>query len=301
MSILDATPLSSRRYELRDKAVLIAGGSRGLGLALAHELAAKGARIALLARDAEELGRARDHLRGRGASPSVTLLPCDVGDKEQVAAAVVEAIVDLGPIDVLVNAAGTIEVGPLESMREVDFERAMASNFWGALHLIDAVVPEMRERRTGRIVNVSSIGGVIAVPHLLPYVASKFALTGLSLGLRAELAKDGVGVATVCPGLMRTGSSVHAVFKGRYAAEYSWFAAADALPLFSTSAEAAARRICRAIVRNEAMVRITWPAKLAAVAAGVSPTLVSALMGTVNRFLPRGGDSEAHTGADRSR
>jgi NAD(P)-dependent dehydrogenase (short-subunit alcohol dehydrogenase family) len=286
-SFLDASRRRLRRtYDLRAKAVLISGGSRGLGLALAREFARAGARLALVARDADELVRARDDLRARGAA-EVIIEPCDVADGDEVTRAVVSIMASLGTVDVLVNVAGTIEVGPIEAMRKEDFERALATNFWGAFHLMDAVVPEMRARGQGRVANVSSIGGIVAVPHLLPYVASKFALTGLSLGLRAELAKDGIGVSTICPGLMRTGSPVNARFKGDHSREYAWFATADSLPILSTSAEAAARRIVRAVVRNEAMVRITAPAKLAAIAAGLTPGLVSAAMSLTNSLLPR--------------
>lgn len=99
----------------------------------------------------------------------------------------------------------------------------------------------MRRQRGGRIVNVSSVGGKIGVPHLLPYTASKFALTGLSEGLRVELKRERILVTTVCPGLMRTGSPRNALFRGKHKREYAWFAIADSLPLLSISAESAAR------------------------------------------------------------
>ena len=291
------TPAASfRRYDLRGRSVVIAGGSRGLGLALARELGAKGARLTLLARDEAGLVRAREGLVALGIS-GVTVATCDITDKDQVSRAVLDIVSAKGTVDVLVNVAGIIEVGPIEAMRGPDFERALATNFWGPFHLMEAVVPEMRAHGGGRIANVSSIGGLVAVPHLLPYVSSKFALTGLSLGLRAELAKDGIGVSTICPGLMRTGSPVNATFKGDHESEYAWFATADASPLFSTTAEAAARRIVRAIVRNEAMVRITLPAKMAAMASGVAPNLVSAAMTFTNDLLPRSGDVTAHKGS----
>lgn len=260
-------------------------------------MGAKGARLTLLARDEPTLVRAREGLLGLGIH-DVVVIACNVADKAQVERAMVEISAARGAIDVLVNVAGVIDVGPIEAMREGDFERAMATNFWGALHLIEAVVPEMRARGEGRIANISSIGGIIAVPHLLPYVSSKFALTGLSLGLRAELAKDGVGVSTVCPGLMRTGSPVNATFKGAHEAEYAWFAAADASPLLSTTAEAAARRIVRAVERNEAIVHISLPAKAAALAAGLAPGLVSAAMAFANELLPRSDDARPRKGSE---
>ena len=122
----------------------------------------------------------------------------------------------LGDVDVLINNAGVIQVGPLEHMEHQDFENAMATHFWGPLHLMLELIPSMRRRGFGRIVNISSIGGRIAVPHLAPYAASKFALTGLSDAVRAELAPHGIRVTTVCPGLMRTGSPVNAQVKGQH-------------------------------------------------------------------------------------
>ena len=92
----------------------------------------------------------------------------------------------------LVNNAGVIQVGPIEVMTHEDFELAMKAHFWGPLNTILAVLPSMRQRRQGRIVNICSIGGKVSVPHLVPYSASKFALVGLSKGLRAELMKDGI-------------------------------------------------------------------------------------------------------------
>ena len=97
----------------------------------------------------------------------------------------------------LINNAGVIQVGPLEHMEHEDFENAMATHFWGPLHLMLELIPSMRRRGFGRIVNISSIGGRIAVPHLAPYSASKFALTGLSDAVRAELAPHGIRVTTV--------------------------------------------------------------------------------------------------------
>ena len=155
-------------------------------------------------------------------------------------------------IDVLVNNAGVIQVGPIEVMTHEDFELAMQAHLWGPLNTILAVLPSMRQRREGRIVNISSIGGKVAVPHLVPYSASKFALVGLSKGLRAELMKDNVVVTTVCPGLMRTGSPRNADFKGQHRFEYAWFSISDALPLLTVSAENAARQIVQACKRGQA-------------------------------------------------
>jgi short-subunit dehydrogenase len=144
----------------------------------------------------------------------------------------------------------------------------------------------MRERREGRIVNISSIGGKISVPHLLPYSASKFALVGYSEGLRAELLKDGIRVTTVCPGLMRTGSTRQAYFKSQNEAEHTLFALGDSLPGSSVSAEKAARQIVNATRRGDAELIISLPAVIAAKLHGVAPGLTSDVLGLVNRMLP---------------
>src|SRR5262249_14186196 len=157
-------------FDLRGRVVLITGGSRGLGLVLAREYARRGAALVLLARDPEELERARHDLAGRGAT--VLALACDVGDETQVAAAVRRAVARFGRLDIVVNNAGDIEVGPVETMNRDDWERAMSTNFWGALHTTLAALPHMRIHGEGRVVNISSIGGLVALPHLVPYCAS---------------------------------------------------------------------------------------------------------------------------------
>jgi NAD(P)-dependent dehydrogenase (short-subunit alcohol dehydrogenase family) len=271
-------------YDLRDKVVLITGGSRGLGLVLAREASRQGAHVAVCARDAEELARARADLRERGAH--VFAIPCDVTDREQVEQTVGAVERHFGRIDVLINNAGVIEVGPVETMTLADFEEAMATHYWAPLYAILAVLPGMRRRRAGRIVNISSIGGKVAVPHLVPYDASKFALVGLSEGLRAELAKDDVVVTTVCPGLMRTGSPRNATFKGQHRAEYAWFSLGDALPFLSMSAESAARQVLAACKRGDAEIILTLPSKAAVAFHGLFPGLTADLLGLANRLLP---------------
>jgi short-subunit dehydrogenase len=167
----------------------------------------------------------------------------------------------------------------------------MATNFWGPLNAILAVLPHMRSRGEGRIVNIASIGGKLSVPHLLPYSSSKFALVGLSEGLRAELRASGIVVTTVCPGLMRTGSPRHATFKGRHDAEYTWFNLADNFPLLSMDVERAARRILRAVRHGNSHVVLSLPAKVADKLHGLFPGLTSDALGLANRLLP---STESH-------
>lgn len=276
-----------REYDLKDKAVLITGGSRGLGLVLAREFASEGSRVAICARDREELMRAQDELASMGAQ--VFAFPCDVTDRSQVKE-LVEVVADrFDGVDVLVNNAGAIQVGPLEVMTLEDFEHAMEVHFWGPLYTTLAVLPQMKRRGSGRIVNISSVGGKIGVPHLVPYSASKFALVGLSEGLRAELTKDGIVVTTVCPGLMRTGSPRNASFKGRHRAEYAWFAISDSLPVTSISAERAARQIVSATKRGQAELVISSQAVLAVKFHALFPEATADALALVNRLLPAPG------------
>ncbi|HJQ33514.1 MAG TPA: SDR family NAD(P)-dependent oxidoreductase [Pyrinomonadaceae bacterium] len=274
-------------YDFEGKTVLVTGGSRGLGLVLARQFAAEGASVAICARDPQELERARRDLVARGAR--VFAFPCDVTERAQVRELVEVVTKRFGRVDVLVNNAGVIQVGPLETMTLEDFEQAMNVHFWGPLYTTLAVLPQMRARGEGRIVNVSSIGGKISVPHLVPYSASKFALAGLSDGLRAELAKDGVVVTSVFPGLMRTGSPRNATFKGRHRAEYAWFAVSDSLPITSINAERAAAQIVRACARGQAELVITTQAQLAVKFRALFPEATSELLALVNRLLPAPG------------
>jgi len=299
-----------RAYSLQDKVVLITGGSRGLGLVIARQMLRQGAHVAICARDAMELERAHEELELERAlhelrqdEGHVLTVPCDVTDREQVQVLVHTVQQHFGRIDVLINNAGTIQVGPVELMTLEDYEEAMKVHFWGPLYTVLAVLPGMRQRRQGRIVNISSIGGKLSMPHLLPYNASKFALVGFSEGLRAELAKDGIVVTTVCPGLMRTGSPRNAFFKGQHRAEYAWFSISDALPLVSQSAERAARQIIAACKRGDAEVVLSLPAKLATTVHGLFPGCTADLLGLANTLLlpGPGGIGTAHrTGKDSS-
>src|SRR5678816_208761 len=274
-------------YDLKDKTVLITGGSRGLGLVMARQFAQEGARLVLCARDEQELDQARLDLEELGAE--VMTARCDVTNRHDVMAMVANVYTQVGTIDVLVNNAGVIQVGPIEVMTHDDFELAMQAHFWGPLNTIMATLPSMRQRRTGRIVNISSIGGKVSVPHLVPYSASKFALVGLSKGLRTELMKDGIKVTTVCPGLMRTGSPRNADFKGKHHLEYAWFSISDALPLLTVSAENAARQVVRACKRGQAELVISIPAKVAVLFDSLFPEISTQMLALVNQILPKAG------------
>lgn len=279
-----------RRIEFGGKTVLIAGASRGLGLELARGFAEEGANLALLARDQRQLEEAARELERKGVRASVHR--CDITKQDEVQQAVRAVVADHGTIDVLVNNAGTIQVGPAEHMSVEDYANAMAVHFWGPLYLSLEVIPYMKRQGHGRIVNITSIGGKVAVPHLLPYVASKFALVGLSEGMRAELAKDGIYVTTVCPGLMRTGSHLNAMFKGQQKIEFALFSIANASPLFSMNSQRAARQIIEACRYGKAEVVLTPQARLARLIHGIFPGLVAETLSLLCRGMPGPGGPE---------
>jgi NAD(P)-dependent dehydrogenase (short-subunit alcohol dehydrogenase family) len=280
-----------RSMNFHDKVVLITGGSRGLGLLVARELGGEGAHVFIAARDENELARARQDLEERGVK--VETLRCDVAVREEAGQLVEQVVSRAGRLDVLVNNAGIIQVGPLDHMTPGDFEEAMGVHFWGPLHTTLAAVPVMRAQGGGRIVNVSSIGGRVGVPHLAPYCASKFALTGFSDSVRAELARDRIYVTTVLPGLMRTGSPFNAWFKGRYRDEFTWFAISDSLPGASIDARRAAQQLVEACRRGEAELVISWPAKMAIIANALMPEVVAFAMNVANELVLPGPADEA--------
>src|SRR5205807_740752 len=289
-----ARAIRTARYTLRDKVAVITVGSRGLGLVLARHICAQGGSVALIARDREELGRAKTDLARRGGAPNAFGVRCDLLDAAQIETAVRQIIDRLGKIDILINNAGIIEVGPLEHMTREDFERGMRLHFWAPYELVSRIVPEMRTWGGGRIVNISSIGGKFAVPHLAPYSVSKFALTGFSDAIRTELARDNIYVTTVAPGMMRIGSHVNAKFKGNHDVEFAWFAASAGAPMISMNADRAARKILAACRRGQPSLTLTFAARGAIFGNALFPNLTGYMMRFVNQFLPKPSGAEGN-------
>ncbi len=277
---------SLRGDNLHDEVALVTGGSRGLGWLIARELGRNGCQIAICARDEAELAAAEQRLQAEGIH--VFTVRCDLKDPAAITAMVDAVTAHYGRIDILVNNAGIIQVGPVEQMEEVDFHAAMDVIFWGTQRTTAAVLPQMLQRRRGRIVNITSIGGLVSVPHLLPYSAAKFATVGLSQGLHEELRGKGIHVTTIAPSTLRTGSHLQAQFHGNRAAEYTWFGLSASLPFISTSAETAAAVVVGAIKRRTAFQYIGWPAHLAGRVHGLLPGVTATLLSLVDRYgLPK--------------
>lgn len=271
------------RFNLSGKVVLITGGSRGLGLALARHPAEKGAKLAICARSADHLELARQELDSLGAE--VIAMTVDVTENEEVKALIRDVINHYGKMDVLINNAEIIQVGPQYLKGIEEYEVAMQSSFWAQLYAMQAVIPHFIDRGHGRIVNITSIGGKIAVPHLLSYTASKFASVGLSEGMHAELKKHNIYVTTVMPNLMRTGSPVNVDIKGGQK-EYAWFKHADSNPLLAQDPDEAAQTIIKAIEYGESEAVLSLSGKVATFIKGFAPGWVTTLMGIANKFLP---------------
>ena len=281
----------AREADLGGHVALVTGGSRGLGLAIARDLADQGARIAICARDDAELERARHDLASRGVE--ALAVRCNVSDREDVEQMVAAVRAEFGQIDMLICNAGVIQIGQVHSMEIDDFHQAMDVMYWGVLHPVLAVLPEMRERGAGRIGIVTSIGGKISVPYLLPYNAAKFAAIGLAEGLRAELADDGISVTTIVPGLMRNGSYLNAQFAGDAegrAAAYRLFAPLSSLPGVTGAGEAAAHVYVRALRRGDA--EVVYPPVYGLVARfhGLAPATTTRVMSWADRLLPNTGE-----------
>ncbi|MEO7268538.1 MAG: SDR family NAD(P)-dependent oxidoreductase [Knoellia sp.] len=301
---------------------LVAGASRGLGLLVSAELVARGHRVHGCARDRAELDRAEelvnsgavgpgdesDSAPGTGRGEFVGHV-CDVADADAVTAWVEEVRSTEGRIDVAIHVAGIIQVGPVQTTTLGHFRAAIDTMLLGPVHLCLAVLPTMLDAGAGRIGVVSSVGGVVSVPHLLPYSVAKFGAVGLTEGLYAELSGTGVTATTIVPGLMRTGGHVHAQFVGDAARDYAWFAPGASLPLLSVSAERAARRIVDAVLAGRSQVELTPLTWVGRRVHGVAPGTTSRVLGLVARALPRTpaegtsmGDAAAYvSGADARR
>lgn len=280
--------IPSRNHLRAGQVAIITGGSTGLGLALAHRFGRAGVKLVLASRNEEELQRALGDLLAQGSvreAADVLLFPCDLRDAAEAPRLVSAALGRFGRLDILINNAGVMVVGPAENQPLEAYREAMEVDFFAALQCIYAALPGFLQQRSGMIVNIASIGGKFGVPHLLPYVAAKFALTGLSEGLHAELSHRGIRVTTVCPGLMRTGGEVHAQFRGQVKKEKFWFQLAARTPLVAAKVSHAADEIFRAVDEGRAEITITPQAWLAARFAGLAPETTQRMAAFIHAYL----------------
>ena len=188
---------------LKGRVAVVTGGSRGIGRAVALRLAEAGADIALIyAGNRAAADETAQQLREKGVR--ATVVQCDVSDAEQVAAAVKQVRAELGPIDILVNNAGITRDGISLRMKEADFRRVVDVNLTGAFLMAQAAMSDFVRRRSGRIVNVSSVAGLMGNAGQANYSAAKAGMIGLTKTLARELAGRGVTVNAVAPGFVKT-------------------------------------------------------------------------------------------------
>jgi short-subunit dehydrogenase len=200
------------RETFKDKIAIVTGASSGIGRAMALRLAGEGARLVLAARGRERLEETAGECRSRGAR--ALAVPTDVADEAQCRSLVERARAEFGGVDLLVNNAGFSQVAKLDDLPDLAlFEKVMAINFNGTLYCTFHALPALK-KSAGRILNVSSLAGVLPLPYNASYVASKYAVNGLSDSLRMELRPAGVSVTVVCPYWVVSGFHEHYVDRG---------------------------------------------------------------------------------------
>ena len=290
----------ARRIDLRGRVVVVTGGGRGLGYAISRELLRRGARLAICGRDGEVINRAVAEFRLHGGDAFG--MACDASDPAQVEAFITGVLEHFGSIDVVVNNAGQCFFGPAAELRAEDLEQAIRNIFWVHYRPTMAVLPHMRARRFGRIVNVTSIAGKIPVPHHAAYVVGKHAATGWSQVLTVELDKDGILVSTITPPPLDDGAPLHAHFNGDEEEEFKWFARGLTSRWSATRTDYAARVIVDAAAHGDRERAISPGSWLAGRAQGLAPALMARFWIRFDRLLPPPGPpgqtSKMHLGAE---
>ncbi len=226
--------------QLQGKVALVTGAAMGMGAKMAEMLLAEGCRVALVDINADALEKTSQVLAGQGECRAFT---CDISDREQVKALASSVAQTMGDVNILVNNAGIVRAAPLLELADEDIERMIRINLTAQFWMCKAFLPGMRRAGSGHIVNMASAGGLLAIPSLTAYCASKFGVVGFSDALRQELKKERlpVGVTCVCPNTVNTG-----MFEG----------AATVRGTRMLSPENVAAQVVQAIRRNQALVGV---------------------------------------------
>jgi len=262
--------------KISGQVAVVTGASSGIGAVVCRALASRDARVAMLARTPETLDRARMEL-GDLAKRCRTF-PCDVGNREAVQRTMKRVSRVLGVPSILVNNAGIAAYSAFAAMDPAEMERMVRTNLLGALYCARAVVSGMRAARRGAIVNVGSIAGLIPVPHMSVYSATKWGVTGLSESLNAELSREGIHVGVVCPFIVDTPLVARQEARGGRAIPHA----------LTLKPETVARAVIEVIEKERDL--IVLPRSLGAVAAAqmsTGPMLRWTLRRTAAFFKPR--------------
>jgi NAD(P)-dependent dehydrogenase (short-subunit alcohol dehydrogenase family) len=196
-----ASPAEGSLAGLAGKAALVTGGASGIGAGIARVLAAAGASVAIGDLDGAIAAAVAGGMPGPAAKLGVRL---DVTDRDATHQAVTRVEQELGPVEILVNNAGISSVAPFLDISDADWDRLMGVNLRGVLVVTQRVLPPMLRRRSGRIINISTMAGKEGLPNLAHYCATKFGVIGLTQALAKEVAGQHVTVNAVCPGVVRT-------------------------------------------------------------------------------------------------
>jgi gluconate 5-dehydrogenase len=191
-----------RPFDLSGRVALITGGGSGLGLAIAQGLAAAGAKVVLNGRTAGKLEVATAELRAAGFAADCAVF--DVADSAAVRAGVDDVLGRFGRVDILVNNAGIQHRAPIETFSDEDWHRVLATNLDAPFFMARALIPQMKARRSGKIINICSLASTLARPTTVPYQTSKGGIAMLTRGLAVELAPHGIQVNGIAPGFFRT-------------------------------------------------------------------------------------------------
>ena len=178
----------------------ITGAGSGIGAATARAALMAGDRVVATGRNVEKVRNALKDV----ACERLAIIQLNVADEAQAQAAAIEAVKDFGRIDVLVNNAGYSLLGNFEELGTADINSQFHTNFFGVMYVMRAVLPIMREQRSGRIINISSVAGVVGLKHCAAYSAAKFAVEGMSLAVAHEVEQFGIKIVVVAPGFFRT-------------------------------------------------------------------------------------------------
>lgn len=268
--------------DVRGKTSVVTGASMGIGAAVARRLAAAGSRVVALARGRDKLEQLAAEVRAAGGE--AVAQPCDLGRAEAIYETMDRVAREVGPVDILVNNVGAGTFKPLDAMTRAEVATALTTPFPAAVVACHAVVPAMKARGRGQIVNITSPAAYFPLPNMVPYTASRFAMRGLSLALREELAPHGIGVSLVCPSKVDTG------YFERNDADFSWYPRiSSAFPTLQPAQ--VAEEVLRAILDDRREHVFPWRLKAAVGMFERMPRVSLAAMKGLGLFRPARGDS----------
>jgi NAD(P)-dependent dehydrogenase (short-subunit alcohol dehydrogenase family) len=269
--------------DFRDKVVVITGAGSGIGRATALAFADEGADLVIADIHENRLNETAEEIRQRGAQVIAKVV--DVSKKKQIRDFAKFVIGQKGCVDILYNNAGVAIGASFENTSIEEFEWIFSINFWGMLYGIKAFLPHMIERRSGHIVNTSSVAGLCATPGMSAYCSTKFAVAGLGESLRAELKKYNIGVSTVCPGVIDTRIVADGHLHLKDDARATNERVVDFYKRFGWSSERVARAVLRAVRKNRSVVPVGPEAWLQWFGKRLSQRNHDATVEFVGRFL----------------